>query len=173
VAQSADRLSLAAERAPDDMRQTIVSISEELELRSATLKAMLAEYRGAITDTGKTAGDLAPLVEGLARTSEQLNQAGVAWSAVLSELNAPSPPLPPGTPPPRPFDITEYERTAAAVRATAEELGSLLAAVKQVEDAVTRPLADRILRNGLILIGAFFAALLAYRLIASRIVPSR
>jgi hypothetical protein len=173
VAQSADRLSIVAEKAPEDMRQTIVSISEELELRSAALKALLEEYRAAISDTGKTVVDLAPLIDGLAKTSEQLNQAGVAWAAVLTEFNAPSPPLPPGTPPPKPFDITDYEKTAIAVRSTAEEIRGLLLAVQQTEDAISKPLADRILRNGLILIAAFFAALLAYRLIASRIAPSR
>ncbi len=173
VAQSAERLSVVAENAPEDMRQTIVSISEELELRSATLKTLLAEYREAIDDTGSTADKLAPLIEGLAKTSEQLNQAGVAWTAALTEFNAPSPPLPPGAPPPKPFDITDYEKTAVAVRATAEELRALLATVQKTEEDISTPFADRLLRNGVILIAVFFASMLAYRWIAARIPPAR
>ncbi|MEX2205696.1 MAG: hypothetical protein WEF50_05655 [Myxococcota bacterium] len=173
VARSADRLSIVAENAPEDMRQTIVAISEELELRSATLKALLEEYRAAIADTGKTASDLAPLVDGLAKTSEQLNQAGVAWNDVIAQLNAPSPPLPPGTAPPRPFDILDYERTAVAIRSTTEEIRGALSEVKAIEDGPGSAFADRLLRNGLILIAVFFAGLLGYRWIASRIAPSR
>jgi hypothetical protein len=173
VAESAQRLSIVAEQAPEAMRQTIVAISADLELRSATLKALLEQYRAAIADTGKTANDLAPIIEGLAKTSEQLNQAGVAWTAALTEFNAPSPPLPPGTPAPKPFDITDYEKTAVAMHATAEEIRALLTTVQQTEEAISKPLADLLLRNGLILIAAFFAALLAYRVIASRIAPSR
>ena len=173
VAQSADRLSIVAEHAPEDMRQTIVAVSEELEQRSATLKALLAEYRAAIADTGTTAASVAPLVDGLAKTSEQLNQAGVAWTAVLAQFNAPSPPLPPGTPPPRPFDITDYEKTALAIRATAEEIRGALSDVKAVEESSGTVFADRLLRNGLILIGVFFAGLVAYRLITSLLTPSR
>ena len=173
VAQSAERLSVVAEQAPEDMRQTIVAISEELEQRSATLRALLEEYRAAVENTGTTVDKLAPLVEGLARTSEQLNQAGVAWNAVMTQVNAPSPPPPPGSPPPRPFDILDYEKTAIAFRATAEEIRGVLAEAKAIEDGPGTGFADRLLRNGLILIGVFFAALLAYRFVASRIAPSR
>ena len=173
VAESADRLSLAAERAPQDMRDTIVSISDELEKRSATLKALLADYRAAIAETGNTTASVAPLVEGIARTSEQLNQAGVAWTALLAQINAPNPPLPPGATPPRPFDILDYERTATAVHSTAEELRALLGELKQNQGALPEAFADRLLRNGVVLIVVFFVALLGYRLIASRIAPSR
>jgi hypothetical protein len=173
VARSADRLSLAAEQAPEDMRLTIVAISEELEQRSATLKALLEEYRAAIADTGSTAASIAPLVDGLAKTSEQLNQAGVAWNALVAELNAPDPPLPPGTPPPKPFDITDYERTAIAIRSTTEEIRAALSDVKGLEGGPATAFADRLLRNGLILIAVFFAGLLGYRVLASRIAPPR
>jgi hypothetical protein len=173
MAQSAERLSVVAEQAPEDMRQTIVSISQELEARSATLKAMLEDYRAAIESTGATVDKLAPLVDGIARTSEQVNQAGVAWNDVMTQINAPSPPPPPGSPPPRPFDIMEYQQTAVAIRGTAEELRAMLGEVKTLEDNVVGELADRLLRNGLILIGVFFAALLGYRFLAARIAPSR
>ena len=163
VAQSADRLSLAAERAPQDMHDTIVSISTELEQRSVTLKALLAEYRSAMTDTSTTATNVNGLVEALARTSEQLNQAGVAWNALMTQVKAPSPP----------FNILDYEKTAIAIRSTAEEVRALLGDVEKVKTGVSVDFTDRILRNGIILIVVFFAALLGYRLISSRIPPSR
>ena len=173
VAQSADRLSVVAEGAPEDMRRTIVEISHELEQRSATLKALLEDYRAAIESTGTTVDKLAPLVDGIARTSEQLNQAGVAWNDVMTQVNAPSPPAPPGSPPPRPIDILDYESTALAIRGTAEELRGVLAEAKSIEEGPGAKFADRLLRNGLILIAVFFAALLGYRFLASRIAPSR
>jgi len=173
VAKSADRLSLAAERAPQDMHDTIVSISDELEKRSATLKALLGEYRAAMTDTSKTATDVGALTEALARTAEQLNQAGVAWNALVTQATAPSPPLAPGEVPSPPFNILDYEKTAIAIRSTAEEVRGVLDGIEKVKTSVTVDLADRFLRNGIILIVVFFGALLGYRLIASRIPPSR
>jgi hypothetical protein len=173
VAESANRLSLVAQQAPEDARQMLLSVSEELEQRSATLKAVLDAYRQAIADTGSTAANIAPLIDGLTKTSEQLNQAVVASTALVAEFNAPSPPLPPGSPPPTPFNIADYERTAIAIRATAEELRELIASARLSEESIAGSIADRLLRNGLILIAAFFVGLLAYRLISARIPRAR
>ena len=64
-------------------------------------------------------------------------------------------------------------RAAVAVRATAEELRALLETVQKTEEDISTPFANRLLRNGIILIAVFFAFLLGYRWIASRIAPSR
>ena len=173
VAQSAERLSAVAERAPDDMRETIVGISEELELRSKTLSALLAEYRAAIVETGTTAEKTDAVVQALERVSEQVNQAGVAWGGLVAELKAPGPPREPGQAPPRPFDVLEYERTAVAIRETAAEVRGLLADLETAKGALSQTLASVLLRNGVILIAVFFVALLGYRWIASRIAPTR
>lgn len=173
MAESADRLSLAAENAPEDVRIAIASIAEEIDQRNVALKSLLDDLRATLTDVGTTAGTVAPLIDGLTRASEQLNHAGVSWAEVLKELNAPGPPPPPGTPPPRPFDITEYEQTAIAIRSTAEEMRGLLRDVEKAGDGISTAFVDRMLRNGIILIVVFFAALLGYRLIASRIAPTR
>ena len=173
VAESADRLSLAAERLPDDTRETILNVSTELEKRSATLKSLLAEYRGAITETGTTAGNVSSLVEALSRTSEQLNQAGVAWSELVARLKTPGPPAPPGQAESRPFDILEYEKTALAIRSTAEELRGLLGDVDKTREGVATAIADRFLRDGVILILVFFGSLVGYRLLMSRVMRGR
>jgi len=173
VAESANRLSLAAERLPEDTRDTILNVSTELEKRSATLKSLLAEYRGAITETGATAGNVSSLVEALSRTSEQLNQAGVAWGELVATLKAPSPPPRPGQPESKPFDIVEYEKTALAIRSTAEELRGLLGDVEKTREGVVTEIADRLLRDGIILIAVFFAALVGYRLLMSRVAQGR
>lgn len=173
VAESANRLSLAAERLPDDTREAILNTSNELEKRSATLKALLAEYRGAIGDTGATAESVSKLVDALARTSEQLNQAGVAWSGLIRDLRAPSPPPPAGAPAAKPFDIQDYERTAVQIRETADSLRALLGDLAQTRVAIATEFADRLLRDGVILIAVFFAALLAYRVVVSLWVRAR
>ena len=171
VAESANRLSLAAERLPDDTREAILNVSTELEKRSATMKSLLVEYRGAMTETGATAGNVSNLVEALSKTSEQLNQAGVAWGELVAKLKAPGPPPLPGQPASKPFDIGEYEKTAVAIRSTAEELRALLGDVEKTREGVITAVADRFLRDGVILIAVFFAALLGYRFVAARIAP--
>ena len=168
VAESANRLSLAAERLPDDTRDTILNVSTLLEERSAALKSLLAEYRGAMTETGAAAGNVSSLVEALSRTSEQLNQAGVAWGELVATLKAPPPP---GQPASKPFDILEYEKTALAIRSTAEEVRGLLGDVEKSREGVVTAIADRFLRDGVILIAVFFAALLGYRFVVARIAP--
>lgn len=173
VALSAERLSAVAERAPADMRETIVGISEELELRSVTLKALLAEYRAAIVETGATVEKSDAMVKALERVSEQVNQAGVAWGGLVAALKAPGPPPEPGDAPRRPFDVLEYERTAVAIRDTAAEVRGLLADLETAKGALSQTLASVLLRNGVILIAVFFIALLGYRWIASRIAPTR
>lgn len=173
VAQSADRMSLAAERLPEDAREALLNASAELEARSGSLKALLVEYRAAMAETGTTAGNLAPLIEALSRTSEQLNQAGTAWGGLIAELNEPNPPPPPGQPTPRPFDILDYERTAVAIQSTAVEVRGAIDDLEKARAGIATDIADRLLRNGIILIAVFFVALLAYRLIASRIAPTR
>lgn len=173
VAESADRMSLAAERLPEDAREALLNASAELEARSGTLKALLVEYRSAISETGTTAGSLAPLIEALSRTSEQLNQAGTAWTGLIAELDKPSPPPLPGQPPPRPFDILDYEKTAIAISTTAKDVQSTIEDLRNSRAVILEDIADRVLRNGIILIAVALVAALAYRLIASRIAPTR
>jgi hypothetical protein len=141
VAESANRLSLAAERLPEDTRDTVRTVSAEIEKQSATLKSLFAEYRGAITETKTTAGNVSSLVEALSRTSEQLNQAGVAWGQLVATLKAPPPP---GQPASKPFDIVEYEKTAVAIRSTAEELRGLLGDVEKTREGVVTEIEQRL-----------------------------
>lgn len=171
VAESANRLSLVAERLPDDTREAILNVSTELEKRSATLKSLLAEYRGAITETGATAGNVSNLVDALAHTSEQLNQAGVAWGELIAKVRTPEPPPQPGEAQSRPFDILEYEKTAVAIRSSAEEIRGLLGDVEKSRENVVTAITHQLLIDGVILIVVFFAALLGYRLIVARIAP--
>ncbi|MFI5314717.1 MAG: hypothetical protein ACHQ6T_03380 [Myxococcota bacterium] len=172
VAESASRLSLAAERLPADTREAIENVSGELEKRSSTLKALLVEYRGAIGETGATAESVSKLVDAISRSSEQLNQAGVAWSGLVKELRAPSL-QPPGQAEDRAFDIREYEKTAIEIRSTAEAVRALLGDLTKTREGVAADITDRLLRDGIILIGVFFASLLAYRLVAARVVRGR
>ena len=173
LAQSSDRLSLAAESLPEETRNTLQAAGEELEQRSATLQKLLSEYHAAITETNATVTSSQPLLEALAKTSEQVNQAGVAWNAVVAQLNAPSPPPPPGSPPARPFDILEYQRTADSITQSAEQIRLLLGDMKQAEVGLVAAIARRVVVVGSILIGVFFGALLLYRILAARLARPR
>jgi hypothetical protein len=97
LAPSSDRLSLAAESLPEDARATLEAASAELE----QVQKLLAEYRAAVAETTGALTRSQPLVDALARTAEQVNQAGAAWNSIVTQLETPNEPPPPGTPPRR------------------------------------------------------------------------
>lgn len=173
LAKSSDRLSLAAETLPAETRATLEAASQDLEQRSERLKSLLAEYRAAVSETNTTLTSAGPLLEAIAKTSEQLNQAGVAWNDLVTQINAPSPPPPPGAPPPKPFDILEYEKTAQSITKSAEAIRLLLTDAKAAEAGLLAAIARRVVIVGSILIGVFFGALLLYRIGLARIEARR
>jgi hypothetical protein len=169
LAQSSDRLSLAAESLPEETRATLQAAGAELE----SLQKLLAEYRAAVAETNTTLASSQPLMETLARTAEQVNQAGVAWNSIVTQLETPSPPPPPGAPPRKPFDILEYERTAQSITQTAEQVRLLLGDARQAEATLVTAIARRVMVVGVVLIAAFFGCLLAYRILAARLARPR
>jgi hypothetical protein len=77
-----------------------------------------------VSDTGSASQQLEPLAAALERTAASVEQAGVAWGALLEQAPRPSPES--GGEPSRPFDILDYERTAVQIGAAATELRGLL-----------------------------------------------
>jgi hypothetical protein len=159
----------------DALARSAESLSQTAESLPGMLRALLAEAE----HTGRS---LEPLSRSLERTATAVAEAGQAWGGLFAELS--KPPADP-TRPSRPFDIREWEATAARVTSAATELRALLdsvdslagsdsmagplaeltARVEQVE-AGSRALVDLVAWRVLQLILTFFGLLFVYRLVS-------
>ena len=104
-----------------------------------------------------------PVVASLDRTATQLAEAGAAWKGMVEADRAPAPDGAKPAEDSRPFDILDYERTAAQVRSAATEVRGVLDAAREVGDAATGALVDRLAWRALQLLVAFFLLLFLYR----------
>jgi len=165
VAESARLLSTAAERLP------------------AEVEALLGSSQGAIAEANRTLRTAQGLIEPLLATAEQLNLAGASWGALFARDGEPDPDA-------RPFDIREYEAAAVGIGGAAFELRALAAELEALAgspalettlggfgstvssaEASGRSVVDHAAWRGFQLLLAFFALLLAYRVVAARLAP--
>lgn len=154
--------------------------SESLRHFQADLSAMLEGSGERLTEAQQVLAEAQQLAGPLAQITEQLRETSELWV----ELTRPDPEAPPG----RPFDIREYDQTAAQIGSSAEELRQALIELRAVgdSDALSRAirsasetieltrtsgeaLVDYAAWRGLWLLLAFFALLLVYRLLTTRL----
>lgn len=177
LAASADRFSRTTQALPGEIRLQLEQLFARIEGGQGALQQTLADARSA-------GQDLQPLAASLERTAGQLEQAGLAWGALVAEARAPEP-REPGVPAPRPFDIADYERTALQLTDAAKEVRGLVAEVRsltvagepmpgleRLEDA-GRSLVDLAAVRVLQLLAAFFVLLFVYRRIETHLAARR
>ena len=170
MTSSAERFAAVAEALPGDFareREALVrQLSELLDSQAETLTPMLLELRTAL-EAGNTA-------------AVSVDQAVRSIDALVALAKAPPPP---GQPPGRPFDVTEYTQAATEISRAANELNTLLGALgtkaPEVGTAVGASIAQgRTLVDYLfvraawliaMLLGGLLAVLLLYRWLAPRI----
>jgi hypothetical protein len=151
AAESAERASLAAERLPEDLR-----------------KALL-ESQGSVDSLGSVVAQAQALVGPLSEAAGSLEQASADWLAVLGPKSD-APPAP-GE---RPFDVRDWQATAQSIGAAAAELRGLAGELQALTGSSGLDAAiDRAFWRLAALIVLFFAALVAYRLIATRLAGPR
>jgi hypothetical protein len=155
------------------------SLAASAELLSQTAQSLPESLRELLAEAERTGQSLGPLSQSLERTATAVAEAGDAWGALVQQLD--KPPADPSQPS-RPFDIREWEQTAAQVTTAASELRAMLDSLQTfaASDAVGAPFAklterielveesSRSLVNlaalrGLQLILVFFALLFVYR----------
>lgn len=163
VAASADRVSLAIDRLPDDLR------------------VVFEDSQGALRDANQTLQTANELMVPVAATVEELGQI----TALIAEMQSGADERAVDEPPGRPFDIREYESTARAVSETVAELraltvdlrellgsgkldGAILNTVNRTEEEVGN-LINRVTQSAIAVLVLFFVLLLAYRWLSSRI----
>ena len=173
LTSSAERFAAVAEALPADVareREAFMrQAAELLNAQAGTLTPMLLELRAAL-EAGHT-------------TAVSVDQAVRSIDALVALAKAPPPP---GQPPGRPFDITEYTQAATEISRAANELNSLLGSLgtrsPELGTAVGASIAQgRTLVDYLfvraawliaMLLGGLLAVLLLYRWLAPRIRPA-
>jgi hypothetical protein len=166
VSESALAFAETAQTLPERLGEESARLLEQIESSQGELRATVEATRAAFSDAE-------PLTAALARTAEQLSQAGLAWRAVVEEVRR-EPEREPEEPEPRPFDIVEFERAAQEVTTAAVELRQLVAELRGLGDSelavaierassISDALVDRAAWRGLQLLLGFFLLLFAYR----------
>jgi hypothetical protein len=155
------------------------SFARSAESLSQTAQVLPESLRGLLAETDSVGQSLAPLSQSLERTAAAVAAAGNAWGGLVAELS--KPPADPSQPS-RPFDIRDWEKTAAQVTSAAAELRTLLDSLQAfaTSDALGPPLAELTARverveagsrslvnlaalRGLQLLLTFFVLLFVYR----------
>lgn len=126
LADSAERLSRSAEALPADIEARATRLLGELEARQGELRTTLYSVRGTLEEGQAAAHALTEAAQAI--------DAALSTFALLSQQLA-GPPRPadePAPPPGKPFDITEYTRTAEALTASLAQLNSALERVGEL-----------------------------------------
>jgi hypothetical protein len=164
--QQIAQTTAAAEQMPERLASQLERVLTEVDARQANLQRTLGELRAAAAALEQTLLAVSPASESL-----------TGFLQTVAGPDSQPASRPADEPPPPPFDIKDYGATAQAVTAMLQELRTttqeLRAAVDEprVGAVVVRAADDvtaRVLRTGLLLIGALAVALLAVRWLAPR-----
>jgi len=150
AAASAERASLAIETLPADLR---AALDQEL-------RGLLEQSQGTIGQASEAVAQARELAGPLQETATQLREASALWREILG-------PQTPRGPDDRPFDVREWEAAARAIGTTAAELRGLAGELQGLSGSAG---LDRLFWRAVALLVVLFALLLAYRVLASRLV---
>ena len=144
MAASAERASLAIEKLPADVQQS------------------LANSQGALQDANKALLTARDVVAPLGQVTDNLKLAGDAWSGLFVRD--------PNAPPSRPFDVREWQSTATQIGTSANELRALATEINTMTGGTQLQAAvDHATWRAAQLVALFFTLLVAYRLLAWRL----
>lgn len=149
-ALGAERISGAAETLPEEMGAELAARLEEAQATIAALDAALARAE--------------QLTGPLQHVADRVGDASAQWTALLTEMRADD-----GKEAGRPFDVREYESAADRIADASREIRALVTELNGLDSAGAEALVDRATWRAALLIAVFFAALVAYRLLSSRL----
>ena len=149
IALAADRISLVAEKLPEE-------IGARLGVRLDEARATIVELNQALARAEGLSG---PLVH----VADRVGEASAQWTALLGEMRGS------GESGGRSFDVRDYEKAADSIAAASRELRGLVDEVHGLDPAASRGLLDAAAWRGGALILVFFAGLSLYRVVASRL----
>jgi hypothetical protein len=163
IAESAERLSLAAEHLPETTRRELVALLDQSAAGQAELRQTLAALRDALASADGAIQNARPLAESLELVAANVDAAGRSWTGVVEAIQREEDEPP--DPDARPFDIGDYERAAARIGTSAAELRALVADVRGGGPGGS--LLDALLWRALAFVAGAFALLLVYRALAA------
>jgi len=162
-----------------DSLESFNAMARSAETLSQTAQALPENLRELLDEAERTGQSLEPLSQSIERSAAAVAEAGKAWGGLVAQLS--KPPADP-TKPSRPFDIREWQATAAQITSAATEMNALLASVDRLAgsqtlagpleqltqrvdqvEASSRALVNLAAWRGLELILAFFVLLFVYR----------
>jgi hypothetical protein len=163
IAQSTRQFSQVASQLPSDLGREASQLVNQVDASQGEVKNTLEAARAALSEANGAAKSFEPVAAALDRTTAQLQQAGVAWTAMISAARGPTVDGAKGRSESRPFDIQDYERTAAEINQAAVQLRGLVSETQAASGAVTRGFVDHLAWRAFQLVVAFFALLFVYR----------
>jgi hypothetical protein len=147
IAASAERLSITAQQLPDDLRKALLDSQQPIE------------------SVGRVVEQANALAAPLAETATKLEEASAHWLAMLGPRDEKPP-----DPNARPFDVRDWQATANSIGSAAAELRGLATDVETASGATAlESVIDRAFWRGVTLLVVFFALLILYRVVASRL----
>jgi hypothetical protein len=162
MAQGVQQFSTAASSLPSDLGREASQLVAQVDASQGEMKQTLEAARAALGEASDTAKSFEPVAAALDRTAEQLRQAGVAWTEMVSAVRGPADDAGKGKGD-RPFDIQDYARTAVEINQAAAQLRGLVAETQAASGDVSRRIVDHLAWRAFELVLAFFAVLFVYR----------
>jgi hypothetical protein len=147
---AAEGLSTAAGELPEQL-------GAQVSARIHAARATIAELDAALARAESLSGPLT-------HVADRVGDASAQWTALLAEMRADR-----GERSGRPFDVREYESAAARIDGASRGVRELVAELNQLDASGARALLDRAAVCAALLIGFFFASLVAYRLLVRRL----
>jgi hypothetical protein len=140
VAKTSERVADMGERMPEELRETADRLFDRVDQSQPGLRATLTETR----ETLAQAGELSVSAE---RILNNATEAGHAWKETALAVDIAARSLaaigasdkPPDEPRSRPFDITEYQRTAESATVLARDLETVLARLQAILESKSLP----------------------------------
>jgi hypothetical protein len=153
-----------------DSLESFNALARSAETLSQAAQSLPESLRELLDEAEHTGQSLGPLSQSLERSATAVAEAGKAWGGLVAELS--KPPADP-TKPSRPFDIREWQETAAQIGTSANELRAFATEINSMSGTPLEAAIDRASLRAAQLVALFFGLLVAYRLLAWRLGRTR
>jgi hypothetical protein len=127
------------------------------------LAAQVRDARAAIADLDAALARAENLAAPLTHVADRVGEASAQWTTLIAELRSDD------EDGGRPFDVREYESAAARINEASSGVRALVEEINRLDASGARALLNGATWRAALLIGVFFCALGAYRLLISRL----